>query len=293
MTADRQVARPHALLQPDGRRARRSGRGLLPDRGLVEDARRRQDDRRPARRSTTPGGDHHDIWIDPGNGNRIAVSHDGGVSISDEPREDVAAQVQLPIAQMYHVTVDDRIPYWVYGNRQDGPSSRGPSNSKLGVQDDQPNITRGMWTSVAGGESGWATPDPREPRHRLVERFRLRQRRRDRHALRRARTNTARAVEIWPRATIGWPAADLKYRFVWTFPLTISPHDHNRIYVGSQHVHQTTDGGATWQVISPDLTRERQDRGSRARAASRPTTSASSTRASVFAIAESRAEARA
>jgi photosystem II stability/assembly factor-like uncharacterized protein len=199
-----------------------------------------------------PGGDHHDIWIDPTNGNRIVVSHDGGVSISTN-RAKTWLQIQLPIAQIYHVTVDDRIPYWVYGNRQDGPSSRGPSNSKLGVKDDQPNITRGMWMSVGGGESGWATPDPEDPSivwssasgfgsvGGIVTRYD-------------ARTNTARSVEVWPRATIGWPAADLKYRFVWTFPLTISPHDHNRIYVGSQHVHQTTDGGATWQVISPDLT---------------------------------------
>jgi photosystem II stability/assembly factor-like uncharacterized protein len=199
-----------------------------------------------------PGGDHHDIWIDPDNGNRLVVSHDGGVSISVN-RGRSWMQVQLPIAQIYHVTVDDRIPYWVYGNRQDGPATRGPSNSKLGVQDNQPSITRGMWTGVGGGESGWATPDPQDPDvvwssasgfgsvGGIVTRHDV-------------RTNTTRSVEVWPQATIGWPAADLKYRFLWTFPLTISPHDHNRIYVGSQHVHQTTDGGATWQVISPDLT---------------------------------------
>jgi photosystem II stability/assembly factor-like uncharacterized protein len=199
-----------------------------------------------------PGGDHHDIWIDPENGNRLAVSHDAGVSISLN-RGRTWLLVQLPVAQIYHVTVDDRIPYWVYGNRQDGPATRGPSNSKLGVQDDQPAITRGMWTGVGGGESGWATPDPQDPDvvwssasgfgsvGGIVTRYDV-------------RTNTTRTVEVWPRATIGWPAADLKYRFLWTFPLTISPHDHNRIYVGSQYVHQTTDGGATWQVISPDLT---------------------------------------
>jgi photosystem II stability/assembly factor-like uncharacterized protein len=199
-----------------------------------------------------PGGDHHDIWIDPGNGNRIVVSHDGGVSISTN-RARTWLQVQLPIAQIYHVTVDDRIPYWVYGNRQDGPATRGPSNSRLGVQDNQPNITRGMWTGVAGGECGWATPDPQDPdivwssasgygsMGGIVTRFDV-------------RTGIARSVEVWPRQTTGWPAADLKYRFVWTFPLTISPHDHNRIYVGSQYVHQTTDGGASWQLISPDLT---------------------------------------
>ncbi len=199
-----------------------------------------------------PGGDHHDVWIDPSNGNRLIVSHDGGISISTN-RARTWLQVQLPIAQIYHVTVDDRIPYMVYGNRQDGPSARGPSNSKLAAPDGQPGIPRGLWSGVGGGESGWATPDPQDPDivwssasgfgsvGGIVSRWN-------------ARTNSATSVEVWPQATIGWPAADLKYRFVWTFPLTISPHDHNRIYVGSQYVHQTTDGGATWQVISPDLT---------------------------------------
>jgi photosystem II stability/assembly factor-like uncharacterized protein len=199
-----------------------------------------------------PGGDHHDIWIDPGNGDRMAVSHDVGVSITTN-RGRSWLQPQLPIAQMYHVTVDDRIPYYVYGNRQDGPSARGPSNSRTaGFIEGQPQIARGMWSSIGGGESGWATPDPEDPDiiwssasgygsvGGIVSRYDL-------------RTNVARTVEVWPQVTMGWPAADLKYRFSWTFPLTISPHDHNKIYVGSQHVHATTDGGATWQVISPDL----------------------------------------
>jgi photosystem II stability/assembly factor-like uncharacterized protein len=199
-----------------------------------------------------PGGDHHDIWIDPSNGNRMVVGHDGGVSITTN-RGRSWLQVQLPIAQMYHVTVDDHIPYFVYGNRQDGPSTRGPSNSKLGNPEGVPGITRGMWSSVGGGESGWATPDPDDPSivwssasgfgsvGGIVTRYDL-------------RTNMARSVEVWPRATIGTPAADVKYRFVWTFPLTVSPHDHNKVYVGSQHVHVTTDGGQSWQVMSPDLT---------------------------------------
>jgi hypothetical protein len=200
----------------------------------------------------TAGGDHHDIWIDPTNGNRIAAAHDGGVSISTN-RGKSWRRIQLPVAQIYHVTVDDRIPYYVYGNRQDGPSTRGPSNSKLGNPDGTPGIPRGLWSSVGGGESGWATPDPGDPDvvwssasgfgsvGGIVTRHDL-------------RTHVTRTLEVWPRATIGTPAAELKYRFVWTFPLTISPHDHNKIYVGSQYVHQTTDGGVSWQVISPDLT---------------------------------------
>ncbi len=194
-----------------------------------------------------PGGDHHDIWIDPGNGDRMIVSHDGGVSITQN-RGRTWLRVQLPIAQMYHVTVDDRIPYYVYGNRQDGPSARGPSNSRTG------DIARGMWGTVGGGESGWATPDPGDSNvvwssasgygsvGGIVSRFDL-------------RSGMERPVEVWPLATIGSGAAGVRYRFVWNFPLTISPFDHHTLYVGSQHVHVTTDGGVTWRVISPDLTR--------------------------------------
>ncbi|PWT93730.1 MAG: sialidase [Blastocatellia bacterium] len=198
----------------------------------------------------SPGGDNHDIWIDPTNANRMAIANDGGVSISTT-RGRTWLRVQLPIAQMYHVTVDNRIPYFVYGNEQDDPSYRGPSRSSGGGATGQ--IPRSTWQSVAGGESGWATPDPVDPDviwssasgsgsiGGIVERFNL-------------KNGQSRNVEVWPDQSNGSPAAELKYRFVWTMPLTISPHDHNKLYVGSQFVHQTTDGGQSWQVISPDLT---------------------------------------
>jgi len=198
----------------------------------------------------SPGGDNHDIWIDPTNANRMAVANDGGVSISTT-RGQTWYRIQLPIAQMYHVTVDNRIPYYVYGNEQDDPSYRGPSRSGGGGF--AGSIPRSAWHPVGGGESGWATPDPVDPNiiwssasgsgsiGGIVERYDL-------------RNGQIRRVEVWPDQTNGSPAADLKYRFVWTFPLTISPHDHKKLYVGSQHVHQTTDDGQTWQVISPDLT---------------------------------------
>src|ERR1019366_5014024 len=83
-----------------------------------------------------------------------AVANDAGVQISTT-RAREWMHVQLPIAQIYHATVDTRIPYYVYGNKQDGPSYRGPSNSRSGGQ-----IGRSEWHSVEGGESGWATPDP-------------------------------------------------------------------------------------------------------------------------------------
>lgn len=195
----------------------------------------------------SPGGDNHDMWIDPTNADRMIVGNDPGVSISTT-RGRTWLRVQLPIAQMYHVTVDNQVPYYVMGNRQDGPSTRGPSNSRTGG-----SIPRGDWHGVGGGESGWATPDPVDPDiiwssasgsgsvGGIVVRYD-------------ERTRQAHNVEVWPVSTIGHPAADVRYRFIWTFPLTISPHDRNKLYAGSQHVHVTTDGGRSWKVISPDLT---------------------------------------
>jgi len=200
-----------------------------------------------------PWGDNHDIWIDPLDGDRMAVANDGGLDITVN-RGASWRRVELPIAQMYHVAVDNRVPYFVYGNRQDGQSARGPSRTLYGgFLGSTGNIPRGEWWDVGGGESGWATPDPVDPDivwssasgfgslGGLVSRMDL-------------RTHQVRDVEVWPRLTVGWPAEDLKYRFVWDPPLTISPHDHNTVYTGSQHVHVTRDGGQSWQVISPDLT---------------------------------------
>ena len=200
-----------------------------------------------------PRGDHHDIWFDPSNGDRFAVAHDGGLGITTT-RGRTWHRIQLPIAQMYHVTVDNRVPYFVYGNKQDGESAMGPSNSKQEVYGTDPGIWRGEWRSVGGGESGWATPDTVDENlvwssasgsgsvGGIVTRYDV-------------RTRNIHEVEVWPQSTSGTPADSVKYRFQWTFPLTISPHDHNTVYVGSQMVHETTDGGKTWNVISPDLTR--------------------------------------
>jgi photosystem II stability/assembly factor-like uncharacterized protein len=203
---------------------------------------------------SSPGGDNHDIWIDPTDPNRMAVANDGGVSLS-VTRGKTWQRIQLPIAQMYHVTTDNRIPYYVYGNKQDGPSYRGPSRTGGGGGGGGfgGGIPRSAWIGIAGGESGWSTPDPVDNNiiwssasgsgsvGGIVERFDL-------------RTGQARNVEVWPDQVNGSTAADLKYRFVWTAPLTISPHDHSKIYLGSQFVHVTTDAGNSWQVISPDLT---------------------------------------
>jgi hypothetical protein len=115
-------------------------------------------------------------------------------------------------------------------------------------------IPRGAWHPVGGGESGFAVPDPVDNNiiwssgtgsgsvGGTVTRFDQ-------------RNQQTQSVDVWPEDVSGTSAEQVKYRFNWEFPLTISPHDHNRVHAGSQYVHVTTDGGNSWQIISPDLTR--------------------------------------
>ena len=193
------------------------------------------------RRPPRGGGDNHDMWIDPTNADRMMVAHDGCASVSLNHGKSFQ-RVVLPIAQMYHVAVDDQVPYFVYGNRQDGWSYRGPSNSLQGY------IPLGLWKGVGGCESGFAKPDPNDnnivwsgcydgglERHDLT-------------------TGYSREVRVWPEAGYGWAPADMKYRWHWNFPLSFSTHTKHRVYVGSQFIHQSDDGGQSWQIISPDLT---------------------------------------
>ena len=195
------------------------------------------------------GGDHHDMWIDPLDPERMMVGNDQGVALSINGGKTWQG-VQLPIAQMYHVYVDNQIPYYVYGNRQDGTSYRGPSNSRLESRSrlGRGGIPQGLWHPVGGFESGFAVPDPVDNNivwsgnyDGMLDRFDM-------------RTMQSRGVTVWPESIQGWAAAEAKFRFQWTFPIAVSPHDHNRVYVGSQFVHLTTDGGQSWATISPDLT---------------------------------------
>lgn len=187
------------------------------------------------------GGDCHDMWIDPKDGKRIMVAHDGCLNMTFN-NGDTWQNINLPVAQMYHVAVDNKIPYNVYGNRQDGYSYRGPSNSLQG------GITLGMWKNIGGCESGFAQPDPVD--NNIVwsgcydgglDVFNV-------------STGHARDVRAWPEAGYGWAPKDMKYRWHWNFPMIISKHNHNKVLIGSQHVHQTTNGGQSWKVISADLT---------------------------------------
>ena len=196
--------------------------------------------------------DHHEMWIDPFDGNRMAVAGDGGISISQN-RGKSWLKTLLPIAQLYHVTTDNSIPYNLLTNRQDGPSMKGPSRSNMENWWHSGMIQSGLWREVGGGESGFATPDPKNPDivwssasgsgslGGIVTRYN-------------EKTKQYRQLEVWPEYAAGSYASMLKYRFQWTFPLLISPHDNKTVYVTSQHVHKTTNDGQSWEVISPDLT---------------------------------------
>ncbi len=187
------------------------------------------------------GGDNHDMWADPTNADRMMIGYDGGLLITTNHGKGWHSVV-LPIGQMYHVAVDNQVPYDVYGNMQDDESVRGPGNSLAG------EIPSSLWRTTAGCESGFSYPDPVDTNivwgdcyGGTVERLDL-------------RTGQTRSVSPWPEKSLDSPAGVLKYRWNWTQPLAISPHDHNTVYVGSQFVHRTTDGGESWTVISPDLT---------------------------------------
>ena len=201
----------------------------------------------------SPNWDHHEMWIDPFDGNRMAVAGDGGISISQN-RGKSWLKTLLPIAQLYHVTTDNSVPYNLLTNRQDGPSMKGPSRAISNYRwSNTGMIQSGMWREVGGGESGFATPDPINPDivwssasgsgslGGIVTRYN-------------EKTKQYRQLEVWPEYAAGSYASLLKYRFQWTFPLLISPHDNKTVYVTSQHVHKTTNDGQTWEVISPDLT---------------------------------------
>ena len=192
-----------------------------------------------------PGWDHHDIWIDPLDPDRRIVGHDGGVSVTND-RGLSWYRPQLPIAQMYHVSTDDRVPYFVYSNRQDGPSMRGPSRVLYGGRTQ--GIPVGEWHSVGGCEVGFSMVHRADPDlvwtgcyDGQLELYDL-------------GSGQARDVSVWPLAIEGSPASELEYRFQWTAPFATSPHDPEAVYTGSQYVHRSRDRGQSWERISPDLT---------------------------------------
>ncbi|HEV2618241.1 MAG TPA: hypothetical protein VGU63_16700 [Candidatus Acidoferrales bacterium] len=189
------------------------------------------------------GGDNHDIWIDPKNANHFALTNDAGLLITADHGK-AFNRVTLPIGQMYHVAVDNQVPYYVYSNMQDDGNMRGPSTS-FGIAfggGEQPG-----WDHAMGGcESGWTLPDLADPNIVWATCYGNEVTRWD------ARTKMARSVSPWIH-TLDSPPNDTKYRCHWTPPLAIDPFDNNTVYYGCQVIFKTSDGGQNWSVISPDL----------------------------------------
>ncbi|HEX4684564.1 MAG TPA: hypothetical protein VH277_17725 [Gemmatimonadaceae bacterium] len=191
------------------------------------------------------GGDNHDVWIDPTNANRVLVANDAGVSLSNN-RGATYQRFVLPISQVYHVFADNEIPYNVMGNIQDKSSFHGPSRSLSGGG--RGGMSLGYWSGAGGCEDAFAVPDPVDSKVVWSGCDNGRIYRMD------YRTGTSRDVSPWPITSYGWAPANMQYRWDWITPMAISPHDHNRVYVGAQMLFMTANGGQSWKVISPDLT---------------------------------------
>jgi photosystem II stability/assembly factor-like uncharacterized protein len=190
------------------------------------------------------GGDNHDIWIDPMNADRFMISDDAGLTITTVHGRG-SHRVQLPIGQMYHVAVDNQVPYYVYGNMQDNSTMRGPSISPPGAGYGRPQ-EYGWEHRLGGCESGFTIPDYTDPNIVWASCYGDEVTRWD------GRTKLARSVSPWLH-TLDSPPNATKYRCHWTAPLAIDPFDHNSVYFGCQVIFQTSNGGSSWSVISPDL----------------------------------------
>jgi photosystem II stability/assembly factor-like uncharacterized protein len=190
-----------------------------------------------------PHGDHHALWIDPNNPNRMINGNDGGATISVDGGKNWTTQNNQPTAQFYHVAADNDFLYRVYGSQQD--------NSSVGIRtrSDHGFIDRGDWDAVGGGESGYIVPDPRDSNIVYADDEGPIFTRYDR------RTNQAQSIQEWPEDPNGHPAAEQKYRYTWTMPIVISAHNPDVIYHSAQYVFRSNDAGRTWTTISPDLTR--------------------------------------
>jgi photosystem II stability/assembly factor-like uncharacterized protein len=188
-------------------------------------------------------GDHHDLWIDPKNPRRIIASNDGGVDISTNGGETWHAP-PLPISQFYHISVDTRTPYHVMGNMQDLGTAAGPSNSLTTA-----GIQMGDWYAVGGGETGFSVPDPSDPNIVYAGEYGGYVSRWDK------RTRQARNISVYPFNPSGHGAEALRYRFQWTAPILVSPHNPKMVYHAANVLFRTTNDGQTWDRLSPDLTR--------------------------------------
>jgi photosystem II stability/assembly factor-like uncharacterized protein len=191
---------------------------------------------------SVPHGDNHDLWIAPDDPNRMINSNDGGANVSFNGGKSWTEQDQAT-AQFYRVALDNDFPYHIYGAQQDN------STVRIASRTTDSGIREADWYDVGGGESGWIAPSPKDSQivyagsyGGLITRY-------DHH------TGQLRDVSPYPNNPMGAGADVLKYRFQWNFPILFSPHDANTLYAAGNVIFRSTNEGQTWQIISPDLTR--------------------------------------
>ncbi len=197
----------------------------------------------------TPHGDNHDLWIDPSDTRRMVQGNDGGACVSLDGGFSFSTIYNQPTAQLYHIAADTREPYYVYGTQQDNSSVATPSRTALS------GIRWGDSFVAGSGESGYIAVRPDDPD--IVYVGAIGSSPGGGNALQRYdhRTKQIRLITTWPEGMRGQGAGEHKQRFAWTYPIIISPHDPNTLYIGGNQVYQSTNEGQSWKAISPDLTR--------------------------------------
>ena len=190
----------------------------------------------------TPHGDHHDLWIDPLDGKRMIVADDGGAQVSFDEGQNWSTYMNQPTAQLYRVSTDNAFPYRVLAAQQDNSTLRLRSSTYGSY------ITEQDWEPTAGSESGYVVADPLNPNIVYGGNYGGYLSRFD-HS-----TGENRAITVWPDNPMGAGADVLKYRFQWNFPIFFSPHDPKKLYCAGNALFVTTNEGASWKQLSPDLT---------------------------------------
>lgn len=195
----------------------------------------------------TPHGDHHDLWVDPANPLRQIHGADGGASVSYDGGHSWSSIYNQPTAEFYHVEVDHQVPYRLYGAQQDNTTISVPSRTRHAA------ISERDWYDIGGAESGYIAVRPDDSN--IVYAGSSGGGEGGRITRYDHRTREQRDISPWPEKTAGMASEDYTFRFQWTSPIVLSPHDPNILYVAGNRLFKSTNEGRSWDMISPDLSR--------------------------------------